>query len=83
MSRKNSTENPKFIASRPLVGEMRSVITRSIHLCPEADPETLMAELFRRFVEEGLAEQADWSEDLVFSMILAEFDVMWATAEVV
>lgn len=83
MSRKNSTENPKFTSSRPLVGEMRSVIKRSISLCPDADPETLMAELFKRFVAEGLVEQADWAEDLVFSMTIAEVDAMWARAEVV
>jgi hypothetical protein len=83
MSRKNSTENPKFIASRPLVGEMRSVIKRSIDLCPEADPEMLMAELFQRFVDDGLIEQADWAEDLVLSMAIAEVDAMWARAEVV
>jgi len=59
------------------------LIKRSIYLSPEADPEVIMAELFQQFVEEGLVEQADWAEDLVFSMTLAEVDAMWARAEVV
>jgi len=83
MSRKNSTENPNFANARPLVGEMRNVIKRSIALCPEADTDVLMTELFKRFVSEGLVEEADWAEDLVYSMGLAEVDAMWAKAEVV
>lgn len=83
MSRKNSTENPKFTNARPLVGEMRTVIKRSLALCPEADPEVIMGELFKRFVTDGLVEEADWAEDLVYSMTLAEVDAMWAKAEVV
>jgi hypothetical protein len=42
-----------------------------------------MTELFKRFVSEGLVEEADWAEDLVYSMGLAEVDAMWAKAEVV
>ena len=83
-SRKHpSVEDPRFADARPLIGAMRSAIRHTLHLCPTADAEALKAELFKRFVTDGLVEEAEWSEDLVYSMALAEVDAMWAKAEVV
>ena len=82
MSRKIVSENPKFTNARPLVGEMRNAIRRAVALHPEADPETLMPELFKRFVSEGLVVKDDWAEELVYSMVHTEVDTLWAKAEV-
>lgn len=76
-------ENPSFTTARPLVGQMRSVIRSALRACPDMDPEDGAHSLFLAFVSEGLIEEAPWGEDLVFSLMVAEIDEMWASAQVV
>lgn len=83
MTRKNSISKAAFANARPLVGEMRTVIRRSIAVNPEVDAAVIVPALFARFVQEGLVEQAEWAEDLIYSMALTEVDALWAKAEVV
>lgn len=83
MTTRRTDENPSFTAARPLVGQMRSVIRKALRTCPDMEPEDGAHSLFLAFVNEGLIEEAPWGEDLVYSLMVAEIDEMWACAEVV
>ena len=82
-TRSRTTPKASYVNTKPMVPQMKTAIRRVVLSHPSLDVEEIAHKMFLGFAIDGLVEDSPWGEDLVFSLMMAEVNEMWANAEVV